>query len=105
MLENFLVLAEANTASTGGAFGQMLIPFLLIGAMMFFMFRSQKKEAKRRQEMLDGIRTGDKILTMGGIHGVVKTVNEDTYIVEIAEKVKVEVSKTGVNNITKKESK
>ncbi len=100
---NSIVLAQAATgAGDGGIFG-MLIPFLLIGGMFFFMFRSQKKEASKRQEMLEKIKVGDKVLTIGGIYGIVKKVEETSYTVEIADKVKVEVSKTGIATVVVEE--
>jgi len=105
MLENCFILAQTESASGFGAMGSMIVPFLLIGAMMFFMFRSQKKEASRRTQMLDTIRIDDKVLTAGGIIGIVKVVNENSFLVEIAEKVKVEISKTGVNSVITEESK
>lgn len=71
-------------------------PFILIGVMLFFLFRAQSKETKRRQKMLDEVQTGDKVIVGGGIHGVVANVKEKSFIVKIADNVKVEVNKAGV---------
>ena len=71
---NSFMLAQATAKAGGqGVFG-MLIPFLLIGGMFYFMFRSQKQEAKKRAEMLERIKVGDKVLTLGGIFGTIKKV-------------------------------
>ncbi len=96
---NSFMLAQA-TAKAGeqGVFG-MLIPFLLIGGMFYFMFRSQKKEANKRAEMLERIKVGDKVLTLGGIFGTIKKVEEASYTLEIAKDVKVEINKTGVASV------
>ncbi len=96
---NSFMLAQA-TAKAGeqGVFG-MLIPFLLIGGMFYFMFRSQKKEANKRAEMLERIKVGDKVLTLGGIFGTIKKVEETSFTVEIAKDVKVEINKTGVASV------
>jgi len=85
-------------------------PFILIGVMLFFLFRAQSKETKKRQKMLDEIQTGDKVVVGGGIHGVIANVKESSFIVKIADNVKVEVNKAGVaavinNKEDKKEDK
>ncbi|OGV38996.1 MAG: preprotein translocase subunit YajC [Lentisphaerae bacterium GWF2_45_14] len=78
-----------------GPFGIIII----LGIMIFLLFRSQKKEARRRQEMLNSIKTGDKVVTAGGIYGEVTSVKNDSFVVKIADNVKIEVCKTGVNTV------
>ncbi|HBC87215.1 MAG TPA: preprotein translocase subunit YajC [Lentisphaeria bacterium] len=80
-------------------------PILIFVVMIFFLFRSQQKENKRRQEMLTKIKTGDKVVTSGGIHGIVSNVKEHTFIVKIADNVKIEVNKSGVSAVIEKEEK
>ncbi|OGV49981.1 MAG: preprotein translocase subunit YajC [Lentisphaerae bacterium GWF2_52_8] len=92
--------AEPNGMnSMVGFFG----PLLIIGVMIFFMFRSQRKEAKKREEMLSTIKTGDKVLTAGGIYGVVSNVKDKGFVIKIADNVKIEVIKTGVSAVIDKE--
>ncbi len=98
-----IVIAQAQSASGGSGLGGMIFPFLLIGGMFFFMYRSQKKEQKRKQNMLDAVAVGDKIVTLGGIYGTVKNVKDKICMVEIAEKVKIEVDKIGIANVIKPE--
>lgn len=57
--------------------GSMLFPLVIIGGMMFFMTRSQKKQQNQRQELLNSMKTGDDIVTIGGLYGVVHEVNAD----------------------------
>ncbi len=97
-----IVIAQAASPAGGGGIG-MLIPFLLIGGMFFFMYRSQKKEQNRKQNMLDSVAVGNKIITLGGIYGVIKNVNDKTCMIEIADKVKVEIDKSGIGNVIKPE--
>lgn len=67
--------------------GQMLISFLpmliIFGVMMFFMNRSQKKQQQQRQNFLDSIHTGDKVTTIGGLHGVVHEVDHTNKLITI----------------------
>jgi len=77
-----------------------MLPFILIFVVMiFFMNRSQKKQMAKRQEMMDKITKGTKVLLNSGIYGTVDAVNDDSMIVEIASGVKVKVSKSGIAGI------
>lgn len=114
MMNSLILIGQAaasGAASTGtdsgssaggqGAGGLLsMVPlFVIMGVMFFFMFRSQRKQAKQRQQMLNGIKSGDRVVTGGGIMGTVKKVHEKSFIVEIAEKVEIEVTKSGVSGI------
>ncbi|CAM4004078.1 preprotein translocase subunit YajC [Catellicoccus marimammalium] len=65
----------------------MLMSFLpmivIFGVMLFFMNRSQKKQQQQRQNFLDSIHAGDKVTTIGGLHGIIHEVNHETKIVTI----------------------
>lgn len=54
----------------GGGF-TMIFTLVLLGGMMFWMSRSQKKQQKERQSLLNSMKVGDKVITIGGLHGVV----------------------------------
>lgn len=93
---------EAGAAQGQPPAGSMFGPFgiiIILGIMIFLMFRSQKKEARKRQEMLNAIKSGDKVVTAGGIYGEVTAVKNDSFVVKIAENVKIEVCKTGVSTV------
>lgn len=99
MVEKFLVPAQTATNPLI-AFG----PIVIFAVMLFFLFRSQHKESKKRQKMIEEVKTGDKIITSGGIHGVVTNVKEKTLIVRIADNVKIEINKTGISSVLEKEA-
>ena len=67
--------------------------------MMFFMSRSQKKQQQKRQEMLDRIVKGSRVLLQSGMMGTVTEVKEKSFLVEIADKVVVEVVVNGVADL------
>lgn len=58
-----------------GILGMVLIYGALFGAMWFFLIRPQKNQQKKTQEMLNQIKRGDKVITIGGLHGVVEEVD------------------------------
>jgi preprotein translocase subunit YajC len=99
-VETFLTFANALTlfaedAPAGGgdagpaAFLPSLIPFLAIFVIFYFLLlRPQKKEQSRRRDMLAAIQKNDRVVTIGGIYGVVTNVNRD------ADEVTVRVDET-----------
>ena len=72
---------------------------VVLGVMFFFTFRSQKKQQQKRQQMLDTIVKGTRIMLNNGIYGTVTEVKDKTYMVEIADKVVVEALKSGVAEV------
>jgi preprotein translocase subunit YajC len=103
----------APTASTGTGAGDaaaapqqpmwtMLFYFLLIGGMFYFgLFRPQQLAKKKVEETIKGAKTGDKIVTTGGIHGVITNVKDTTVILKIADNVKIEIEKSHIDKVTR----
>lgn len=92
----------APAAQQGMGEGLMsMLPLLVIffAVMYFFIIRPQKKEAERRKGMLNAIKVGDRILTTGGFFGTVNKVMETSYMIELADGVRVEVVKFGVAEV------
>lgn len=92
-----------GTAGEGGAAGGaqgmmgMLFPlaiFVLI--FYFFIIRPQRKRQKQHDNLISGIGRGDQIVTIGGFFGTVREVRDDTFLVELAEGVKVRILKSAV---------
>ncbi|MGX7244193.1 preprotein translocase subunit YajC [Enterococcus quebecensis] len=54
-----------------------ILPLILLAGMMFFMTRSQKKQQNERQTLLDAMKVGDEIVTIGGLHGVISEIDND----------------------------
>lgn len=89
--------ADPAAAPQGGGMGSML---LMMGALVvvfyFFMIRPQQKRQKELQQFRNELKKGDRIVTIGGIHGVVQSVNDSTIIVSIAEGVEVSFEKSAI---------
>lgn len=79
-------------------------PIVLIFLLMYFLIlRPQSKKAKQHRDMLDALRRGDRVLTAGGIIGVISKIeNEQEVQVEIAENVRVRVAKATITQVLAK---
>ena len=74
-----------------------MLPIIVMVVIMIFLFsRSNKKQAQKRMEMLDRIVKGTRVMLTNGVYGKIIEVRETTFIVEVAENVRVEVIKNGI---------
>jgi preprotein translocase subunit YajC len=95
--------AGADGAAPGaGSFVTSLIPFAAIIAIFYFLIiRPQNKKQKDTQRMLSALKKGDKIVTIGGIHGVIQNVKEstNTVVIKVDESTKLEFSRSAISGI------
>jgi preprotein translocase subunit YajC len=93
------VLAQAAPQGGGGIFSNpMTIAFpLILVVMYFFMIRPQQKKAKDQQNFKDTIDKGQKIVTIGGIHGRILEVKDKTFVIEAGNGIKLEIEKTAIS--------
>ena len=103
-IDNILGIAYAMGTSPQGGAGQgpvgmigSLIPLVLIFVIFYFLLiRPQQKKAKEHKAMIESLKKGDKIVTSGGIYGVIEAVGTNTVTVKIGENVKVKFGKAYV---------
>lgn len=92
-------LATDQTGGTAGIWG-MIWPFLLMFAVFYFLLiRPQQKKQKQRTAMLNQIKKGDKITTIGGLHGTVVELNDDTVVIRVNDTTKMTFERSAVNTI------
>ncbi|MFA6807574.1 MAG: preprotein translocase subunit YajC [Eubacteriales bacterium] len=78
----------------------MVIWFGLFFVIIYFIIiRPNKKQQKKRMSMLDSLKAKTEIITIGGIHGTISRVKEDTVIIKVANNVEIELLKTGIQSI------
>jgi preprotein translocase subunit YajC len=95
-LASIFLQATTSAAGSGSAMG-MLLPLILIFVVFyFFMIRPQNKKQKEIQKARAALKTGDHIVTSGGIYGKIKDVKEDSFIIEISDNVRIRVEKSAV---------
>jgi preprotein translocase subunit YajC len=84
-------------AGNGGGIMNIVFLVSIVVVFYFFMLRPQIKKQKQEREFRESIQKGDKVVTIGGIHGRILEVNDKTFMVEIDTNVKVRVEKTAVS--------
>jgi preprotein translocase subunit YajC len=108
-----LFFAQATNAAAGATGTDAAAPqgppgwsafiyVLLFVAMIYFaLIRPQTQAKKQQEEKIKSSKTGDKIVTSSGIHGVITNVKDTTVIVRVADNVKLEIEKTHIDKITR----
>ncbi len=94
---NFLMAAQGNPM-------MQFLPLMIImfAVMYFLIIRPQKTKEKKRLEMISNVRKQDRIVTAGGVHGVVTSVKENEVIIRIddAKDVKIRIDKSAVTSVS-----
>jgi preprotein translocase subunit YajC len=92
-----LAWAQDGAQGGGGPLGSIgsFLPLILIFVIFYFLLiRPQQKRTKEHRQMLEAIKKGDKVVTSGGIYGLVEAVGPNTVTLKIAENVKVKFGKS-----------
>lgn len=83
----------------GGNMSGMISLLLVVAFMWFLLIRPQQKQAKKRAEMLTALKVGDKIVTIGGICGVIRQLTDDKIFIEIADGIVIEMLRNSISSI------
>jgi preprotein translocase subunit YajC len=98
-----LAYAMGTANSGGGAQGGGLsafVPLILMFVIFYFLLiRPQQKKAKQHKAMLSAIKKGDRVVSAGGLHGVVTGISDEVVTVEIAPKIRVKISRGSIAGI------
>ena len=71
--------------------------------MYFIMIRPQKKRQDEQKKLVAALKTGDRVVTSAGIHGLISNVKEATVMLKVADNVKIEIDKSAITNVLKTE--
>jgi preprotein translocase subunit YajC len=88
----------------GGGFGAFVPLILMFAIFYFLLIRPQQKKAKQHKQILAALKKGDRVVSSGGLHGVVTGLTEDIVTMEIAPKVRVKVSRGSISGVASKPS-
>ncbi len=95
---NFMPLLQVSSAQ-----GSVFMPIVTFGLVFvifyFFIIRPQNKKQKDTEKMISAIKKGDKIITIGGIHGEVSSTKESTVIVKVDDACKLEFSRSAIASV------
>ena len=96
---NTIILQAAGQGGQGGGMSMIIMMVALFAIMYFFMIRPQNKKQKEIQKFRNSLSVGQQIITIGGIHGTVKSIDEaaGTVSVEVATGIKMTFSKDAIN--------
>ena len=93
-------VGAAGSASSTSQLVSTFVPFVLIIAIFYvFLIRPQNKKQKETEKMINALKKGDKIVTIGGIHGVVSSTKEKTVIVKVDDNCKIEFSRSAIAGV------
>ena len=96
LAESSFVLAMAAPQGGGSPLAPLIPLVLMIGIFYFIIVLPMRRRQKKVQEFQSSLKVDDKVVTTSGIHGVIKKVNEKTVAVQIADKVRVEITRSAI---------
>ena len=92
--------AMAPQGGQGGQGGGMSMLFMIVPLFLIFyflLFRPQKRRADEQRALLSGLKKGDMVITQGGLYGRITGLTDSTITLEIAEKIRVKVSRSHIS--------
>jgi len=95
---------KGGTGGEGSGFGTFIPLILMFAIFYFLLIRPQQKKAKAQKQLLASIKKGDRVVSSGGLYGIVTGLTDDVVTMEIAPKVRVKVSRGSISGITGRES-
>src|SRR5690348_14811003 len=100
----FFAQASPAPSTPSPGFGGF-VPFILIFVIMYFvLIRPQMRRQKDQQRLVSALKTGDRVVTNAGIHGLISNVKDTTVIVKVADNVKIEMEKSAIANVLRPEA-
>ncbi|ACF13607.1 preprotein translocase, YajC subunit [Chloroherpeton thalassium ATCC 35110] len=102
----FLLFAPPSGGEQTNPFVQLIPLALIFVVFYFFLIRPQQKKQKERESLLETIKKGDRVVTIGGIHGTVAGIDSDkkTVLVQVSDTVKLKFDKSAISSIEKTET-
>ena len=94
-MQTFLIFFQGGL----GGLAQLLPIFLIIAVFYFLLIRPQQRRQKQLQETIASLKTGDRVITNGGIIGVITMVRESTFLIRSADKTILEIARTAIADI------
>jgi preprotein translocase subunit YajC len=101
-LAPFFSLAQTAPAGSN-PLGGMLVPMLAMGVIFYFLIiRPQGQRQKELKNLIASLKTGDKVVTSSGMHGIIANVKEGgTLLLKVADNVKIEINKDAIATVVK----
>lgn len=78
---------------------QQFLPLIIIFAIFYFiLIRPQQQRQKKHKDMLDSLKVGDKVITIGGIYGIIREIKGEVFTLEISKDVKINTTRSAIGS-------
>jgi len=78
---------------------QQFLPLIIIFAIFYFiLIRPQQQRQKKHKEMLESLKIGDKVITIGGIYGVIRDIKGDVFTLEVSKDIKINTTRNAIGS-------
>lgn len=101
----YAMAPSAGEGGQGGGFGAFVPLILMFAIFYFLLIRPQQTKAKKHRELLNDIKRDDLVVTTGGIHGKVTGITDTVVTVEVAQNVRIKITKSHIAGINQPEDK
>ena len=103
----FNLVYAMGTGGTGGGTGGgglgAFLPLIIIFAIFYFLLiRPQQKKSKQHKQLLADLKKGDKVVSSGGLHGIITGLADDVVTVEISPKVRVKITRGSIAGVIRR---
>lgn len=97
---------SGNPGETPNPLIQIVPLILVVAVFYFFMIRPQQKKEKERQQALDALKKGDKVVTIGGLHGTIVEINQEkkTVVIQAADNIRLKFDRSAIATVEKTET-
>lgn len=103
MVDMYHILLLAQPADGSNPLITFLPLIIIIVIFYFLIIRPQRKREQERQDMIEAVNKGDKIVTIGGVHGTIRRVDDESVLLEVDSNVKLRIDKNAIANVANKE--
>ncbi len=97
--EAFAMAGGTAAQGQGGQYQGIIMLVAMFAIFYFLLIRPQQKRAKQQKELVGGLKAGDNVVSAGGIHGKIVSVEETTVVLEIATGVKMKLNRASVTEV------
>lgn len=94
-MQTFLIFFQGGL----GGLAQLLPIFLIIGIFYFLLIRPQQRRQRQLQDTIAGLKIGDRVITTGGVIGVITMMRESTFLIRSADKTILEIARSAIADI------
>lgn len=94
----------ATTNAAGGGLQLIIMMVLMFAVFYFLLIRPQQKRQKEHRNLLNSLKKGDKVVTIGGLHGTITEVMDDTIVLRVNDVTKLTFNRNSISSVSPRES-